>query len=110
MLNIVGGETETDIEIIRTTPFFASYKIYSSLALVVLFGGIFEKSQSTKLDNNLFVKLIFCIVSLGFLFAAHWNWPAPTISVKHDWWYYLVNTLAGIFLISLYVGLLTKEK
>ena len=106
----ISGNTEVAQEMIRTTPFFAPYKIYYVLSVLIILGGLIEKWGSKKFDNNLLVKLIFCFVSIGFMYVGYQAEPNSTIPVSYNWFDYFKMIFFGSIVIGLYVQMLQKNK
>lgn len=111
LLNIdVSGQTEVAQEMIGNSPFFASYKIYYSLSILIIFGGLLEKNASNKLDNNLLVKLLICLVSIGFLYAGYNTQPDTNTTVSYNWFDYFKMIFFGSIGVGIYTQMLQKKK
>jgi hypothetical protein len=83
--------------------------------------GLFEKSKSKKLDDNLLLKILICVISLLFFFLGYKFTPESNESensLTFNWWIdyviiimnYFMIIVAGIIWIGLYFQMLTKEE
>jgi hypothetical protein len=55
--------------ITKNTPFFLKdFGFYYLLGLFIIIDGLLEKSNSKKLDENLLLKILICVISLLFFF------------------------------------------
>ena len=111
LLNIdVSGQTEIAQELINNSPFFDDYKVYYSLSTLIILGGLLEKNQSKKLDDNLFLKILICIISLIFCFLGYKFQPESQNFVSYNWMDYFKMIFFGSIWLGLYVSMLGKEK
>jgi hypothetical protein len=111
LLNIdVSGQTEIAQELINNSPFFDDYKVYYSLSTLIIIGGLLEKNQSKKLDDNLFLKILICIISLIFCFLVYKFQPESQNFVSYNWMDYFKMIFFGSIWLGLYFQMLGKEK
>jgi hypothetical protein len=97
-------------EIIRDSPFFDEWKVYYSLSTVIILGGLIEKKQSKKLDENLILKVFICVISIIFYFIGYKFQPLSNDSVSYNWMDYFKMIFFGSIWIGLYIQMLGKEK
>lgn len=111
LLNIdVSGQTEIVQDLIFNSPFFDEWKVFYSLSTVIILGGLLEKQQSKKIDDNLILKILICIISLIFYFIGYKFQPQSHDSVSYNWLDYFKMIFFGSIWIGLYIQMLGKEK
>ena len=106
----LSAQSEGLEEIIRDSSFFDEWKVYYSLSTVIILGGLLEKKQLKKLDDNLILKVFICIISIIFYFIGYKFQPQSNDSVSYNWMDYFKLIFFGSIWIGLYIQMLGKEK
>ena len=106
----ISGQTEDAQELIKNSPFFDEWKVYYSLGVLIIISGLLEKSESPKIDNNLLLKILFCVISLFFTFLGYKFQPESENSVSYNWMDYFKMIFFGSIWIGLYVQMFIKSK
>ena len=106
----LSAQSEGLEEIIVNSSFFDEWKLYYSLSTVIILGGLIEKGQSKKLDDNLIFKVFICVISIIFYFIGYKFQPQSNDSVSYNWMDYFKMIFFGSIWIGLYIQMLGKEK
>jgi hypothetical protein len=98
--------------ITKNTPFFLKdFGFYYLLGLFIIIDGLLEKSNSKKLDENLLLKILICVISLLFFFLGYKFTPeSENFLTFNGWMDYVVIIFAGSIWIGLYFQMLTKNE
>jgi len=111
LLNVdLSGQTEIVQELISNSPFFDEWKVFYSLATVIILGGNLEKNLSKKIDDNLILKILICIISIIFYFIGYKFQPKSHDFASYNWLDYFKMIFFGSIWIGLYVQMCGKEK
>ena len=106
----ISSNTLENQQLIKSTPFFAEFKVYYSLSFVIIIIGLLEKLNSKKIDNNLLLKVLIFLTSLFFCYQGYKIQPGMFYSTPYTWFDYFRIIFSGSIWIGLYVQMLMKNE